>query len=113
MDLAKKMLLVDRVHDLIKRKATGTPLELAERLDLDERDWYRLLREMRNMGFPIAYSPQRRSYYYEGEVFFQFKVCEMKDSEQVKRKGGQNFLRLDEYLFFTDSFCQWAGVGLW
>ena len=106
------MLLVDRVHDLIKRKATGTPVELAERLGLNERDWYRLLYDMRKMGFPIVYSSQRRSYYYEGEVIFMFKVCALNEEEQVGRKGGQNFSYLDTYLFFTDKSCQWAGLHL-
>lgn len=74
MTLSEKILLIHRAHNLIKRRATGGPKDISKRLGICERDWYRLLSEMKNMGFPILWSKKDREYYYETEVTFIFNV---------------------------------------
>ncbi|MDF2191992.1 HTH domain-containing protein [Paraflavitalea sp. CAU 1676] len=60
---------------LIRIKGTGTPKQLADRLDISERTLYRLIDTMRSLGAPIAYSESRQSYYYieEGTFTFNFQ----------------------------------------
>ena len=63
---------IDRIHQLIKMKATGSPVELAYRLKISERMVYQYLNLMREMGAPIKFDRVRRSYYYEYEIRFSF-----------------------------------------
>jgi DNA-binding IclR family transcriptional regulator len=59
-----------RIDDLISRKATGTPAELASKLDIAESTLYEFLNVMKDMGAPIYYNKDRRSYCYEQEGRF-------------------------------------------
>ena len=47
---------VFRIDDMIYRKATGTPAELAETLGVSERSLYRFIRKMKCLDLPIASS---------------------------------------------------------
>ncbi|SDC80241.1 hypothetical protein [Williamwhitmania taraxaci] len=55
---------ISRVDDLIYRKATGTPSELAEMFDTSERSIYRLIQALKCLNLPIAYCKQQKTYYY-------------------------------------------------
>ncbi|GLU55974.1 hypothetical protein Dfri01_54350 [Dyadobacter frigoris] len=55
---------------MIGRKATGSPADLAVKLDLSERAVFEYIRAMREMGAPISFCPHRRTYYNEREVRF-------------------------------------------
>lgn len=61
-----------RLDGLIRRKATGTADDLAERLGVSVPTVYRYMRELRNFGAPISYCPQRHCYFYEEEFRLQF-----------------------------------------
>lgn len=61
---------LELVHFLIKTKSTGTPSKLAQRLQISERALYDFLDMMRDLGAPIAYCKQCRTYYYEEDVQF-------------------------------------------
>lgn len=65
MTLKEKMRLLQRAQELIRRKATGTPRELANRLEISERTWYRILEELKDTGLPVVYCKERQSYYFE------------------------------------------------
>lgn len=56
-----------RMHQLIKRKATGTPQQFANRLNLSERRVYQLLKLMKELDAPIYFDRERNSYCYEYE----------------------------------------------
>ncbi len=74
MTLKEKMRLLQRTQDLIRRKATGTPRELANRLEICERTWYRILEELKDTGLPVAYCKERQSYYFaEVDPYFLSK----------------------------------------
>jgi DNA-binding IclR family transcriptional regulator len=51
-----------KVDDLIRRKATGTPAQLAEKLDIAESTLYQFLNVMKDLGAPIYYDKIRQSY---------------------------------------------------
>ncbi|MDQ6477418.1 HTH domain-containing protein [Dyadobacter sp. LHD-138] len=77
MNLTKYLERFDRLHHMIRRKATGSPAELAEKLNLSERATFEYIRVMREMGAPIAFCPHRRTYYYEREVQFNMGFLEL------------------------------------
>lgn len=57
-----RLLTLDK---LIQRKSTGTPKDLAERLNISESTVYRLLKLLRNdMGLKIKYCHKSKSYTY-------------------------------------------------
>jgi len=87
MTLMEKIRIIERTDALIRRKGTGTPKELARRLNISERYVYQLINLMKEMGAPIYYNNDRRSYCYEYEVEFSIGFTQ-KQQELNKIKGG-------------------------
>lgn len=56
---------IKRLHALIRHKATGTPKDLADRMDVSRSTLFRHLDDLRSLGAPIAYEKDRQTYYYE------------------------------------------------
>ncbi|MGB2299540.1 MAG: HTH domain-containing protein [Flavobacteriaceae bacterium] len=63
---------IKRVNVLIRREATGTPLQLAEKLNVSKATANRLIRELKDMGAPIVYCKHCESYRYT-EVGYNFE----------------------------------------
>ena len=59
MKFLEQMQLLERIDQLIKLKATGTPAELAARLGVSERTVYNILETLRDLGVAINYNKQR------------------------------------------------------
>jgi len=100
MKFSEEATLRERLHHLIRLKATGSPKQLARRLDMSKRNLFRLIYEMRNDGFPIAYDRIQERYYYEKEVVFEIKFQVVEQVEAQRVMGGQFFR------FFDDFFIQ-------
>jgi len=64
---------LERMDCLIRAKATGTPTELAQRLNVSLRCVYNYLSILRRWGAPIKYCRMRGSYYYSTAGKFCFK----------------------------------------
>ncbi|WEK35471.1 MAG: HTH domain-containing protein [Candidatus Pseudobacter hemicellulosilyticus] len=62
---------LERIDQLIRIKATGTPTELADKLGISERSVYEYLNLMKEFGAPIKFNSYRQSYYYDEEGCFQ------------------------------------------
>ena len=60
-----------RIDRLIRLKATGSPADLAQRLEISESGLYRYIGYMRLMGAPIIFCKYRNSYMYEDNGKFQ------------------------------------------
>ena len=65
---------IQRLHALIRRKATGAPHQLAHRLDVSRATVYRYLEELKALGAPLAYCRLRQTYYYENDFDLVFQV---------------------------------------
>jgi predicted DNA-binding transcriptional regulator YafY len=77
------------INSLIRQKATGTPTELAEKLGISERSWYKLRDELINdLGLPIAYCSFRRSYYYTEEGTFEIGFRRLSPEKTERISGG-------------------------
>ena len=74
MGLANQLHKLQRLDGLIRRKQTGSPQQLANRLGISVRSVFRLLSEMKDLGLPVAYSSVDQTYYYTKEVRVDIKV---------------------------------------
>jgi len=61
------------LHSLIKREATGTPLQLAEKLNVSVATVYRLIAELRDRDTPILYCKHSQCYKYT-EANYNFGI---------------------------------------
>ena len=92
---------LDRLHNLIKRKATGTPEQMAEKLGVSIGTIKNLINILKRRKLPIKYCREKQTYYYVYEVDFRlFWVKAIDDSKKIQ--GGEN-----NYNFFSPSqnFC--------
>jgi len=65
---------LERLAYLIQRKATGTPVQLAERMDVSIRTVTNLINLLRDRGADINYCKVRRTYYFERPVKLCFDI---------------------------------------
>ena len=70
MGFDKVIEIIERIDQLIRLKATGTPQELSLKLELSERTVYRYVDEMKALGVPIEYDKNYGSYIYTRSVPF-------------------------------------------
>lgn len=90
MDIYKYFNRVQQLHTLLKRKATGTPRELAKKLKLSERQTLEYVRELKDLGIPIAFCKHQKTYYYEKEVIFKFEFRTLSPDELQNLEGGRS-----------------------
>jgi len=74
MKFIKKLNQLQRVDQLIRTKATGTPKQLASRLEVSKRTVFEVIAFMKILNAPIYYCHQRRSYCYEYPVKFKCNI---------------------------------------
>ena len=72
MKLLEQIERINRLHEMIKYRRTGTPQQLARRLNLSTSIVYKLMDELKLREVPIEYSRQLGSYYYSRS--FQMKI---------------------------------------
>ncbi|CAN5411260.1 hypothetical protein BH10BAC1_BH10BAC1_13150 [soil metagenome] len=53
---------INRIQDLAKRNATGTPKDLAKRINVSERTLYRLVQNIKDQGVPLEYCRKLNAY---------------------------------------------------
>ena len=68
--LLQQIELIERIDQLIRLKATGTPKTFANRLNISEASLYRLIDTIKEMGAPVEFSVRYQSYIYSDEVNF-------------------------------------------
>lgn len=80
---------LNRIDNLIRMKATGTPVQLAERLGVSERSVYEYISLMKDLGAPIKFDSYRQSYYYDedGSFAISFFPKNSNDSTGKKKNG--------------------------
>ena len=59
-----------RLHDLIKRKATGDPQTFADRMGFSRATLFRHLDGLRSLDADIDYDKERMSYFYKKQPDF-------------------------------------------
>ena len=74
MKLIEQIERINRLHELIRFRRTGTPQELARRLGLSTSMIYKVMEELRHRGVPIEYSRQLQTYYYSHLYMMNIKI---------------------------------------
>ena len=112
----KAMLLFEttdrlsRMHQMIKREATGSPDEFAGKFNIKRRQLYNILEEFKDYGAEIKYSRIKNSFYYENEfdVFVNISITPLSGSDNLGVVAGCHGIYkpfLIKYLgrFFNDA----------
>ncbi len=88
--LQKQIGLIERIDQLIRLKATGSPKEMAIKLKISESTVYRIMDTMKGLGAPVEYKTFYQSYVYVNEARFHcgFLIKELKEDEYKKVNGG-------------------------
>ena len=75
---------------LIRRKATGSPKQFAQKLGISERTLYEYLSLMKIEGAQIEYSAEKQSYYYmlNGYFFIGYQLKEIVYDNLITINGG-------------------------
>lgn len=100
--LTKQIALIERIDQLIRLRATGTPKQLAGRLEISEATLFRIIDTMKELNAPVYYDFTAQSYLYEEETSFKcgFYIRELTEAEQQSTGGGTGFGNLCRLLDF-------------
>ncbi len=87
--IIQQVTLIERVDQLIRLQATGTPAALASRLEVSKTKLYRIIKTMKALQAPIAYDVALQSFVYEEAVGFQFGFysCQQKTTSRHQHIG--------------------------
>ncbi len=97
MTFIEKLNTIERIDQLIRLKATGSPKDLASRLALSRSTLYTILESMRQMGAEIEYCRTDQSFYYRIDKPLAIGFVEKKSI-----RGGKN----EQYFSPSDFFGQ-------
>lgn len=92
MKLLEQIERINRLHDLIRYRRTGTPQQLARRLNLSTSMVYKLMEELKLKEAPIEYSRQLGTYYYSSAYLMKIHIDfrPLGDDEERRFAGGIN-----------------------
>lgn len=81
---------MSRIHQLIRREATGSPDEFAGKLNLRKRQLYNILDEFKDYGADIRYSRMKNSFYYGNDfkVLVKISTTPLSDDDGTDFWGG-------------------------
>lgn len=64
MSLSDYIERINKIHYLLVSANTGTPAQLAKKLNISERRLYEIIEDLKNDKVPILYSRKMKTYYY-------------------------------------------------
>ena len=70
--IIKQIEVIERIDQLIRMQATGTPEELANRLNISKTKLYRIINMMKELNAPVEYDLDKQCFVYEEAVGFRF-----------------------------------------
>ncbi len=70
--MIKHIEIIERMDQLIRLQATGSPEKFAQRLGISRTKLYRIIKLMKQLNAPIEYGITIQSYIYTETVGFTF-----------------------------------------
>lgn len=95
----KKLERLQQLHQRILAENTGTPEEMAKKMNISKRNFYGLVEDLRIMGAEICYNRTTKTYYYCND----FKI-EITISLKVIQEGKARNLYGGSYFFKEKMF---------
>lgn len=91
MNFIKQIERLQKLNKLLCQQCTGSPDELAERLNLKRSQLYEVLDQLKILGAPIAYSRKRSTFFYSKDFNFEIvlKVKVLTGTEVISIYGGE------------------------
>lgn len=87
MNIRKYMERIKYLDELIRKEKTGTPEELANRLDISRAQLYNIIDFLKEEGLAINYTRKRGTFYYTSnqkvEIAFSFKVITNEENKSI------------------------------
>ncbi|HWW40047.1 HTH domain-containing protein [Pedobacter sp.] len=69
--MKKQIDEIKKINELIQKRKTGTPAELANKFNVSERKVKGIIKHMRDLGCPIHYNVIKKSYEYTKQGVFK------------------------------------------
>ncbi|OEK03513.1 hypothetical protein BFP97_19180 [Roseivirga sp. 4D4] len=77
--MLKQTQRIERLHHLIRLKATGNAKDCATKLGISERHLYNILDLMKDLGAPIYFNISESSYCYKYDVQWHYGFNKIQD----------------------------------
>ena len=90
MKTIRSLERLQQLHKLIEKERTGSPKELARKMNISERLVYLLLEYLRDYSAQISYDRMRQTYYYleDFQLDIQISVAVINNDERTEIFGG-------------------------
>jgi len=86
------------MDNYIRRKATGTPEQFAEKMNLSRSALMEYIKLLKGLNAPIEYDDYKRSYYYifpcEFKIGFESKCLQNFELEIINKKSLKKFCEI-------------------
>lgn len=81
---------IKRIDQLIRMQATGTPKELAKKLNISKSTVHEYINLMKELDAKIEYCKEVKSYVYcpNGKLIIEWKVKELSENQKNNINGG-------------------------
>ena len=91
MKTIKSLERLQQLHSLIVKERTGSPKDLARRMNISERLVYLLIEYLKDYNADIRYDRSRQTYYYseDFELDIQISVSVISNNEKTEIFGGR------------------------
>jgi hypothetical protein len=94
MSIYKNFLRLRYIDFLVRRKATGDYETFAKKNHLSKAGLSKVIKDMKEMGFPIKYDKTQRTYFYtkDGQMVEQlfFEGSKILSRDDMKEVGGED-----------------------
>jgi len=90
MNIDKYFERIERIDQLIRLKATGSPKEFAKKLGISKSSLYEYLNYLKDKGGPIEFDKEVNTYYYTHRIKFTLKYSDIDKKQMEEIKGGKN-----------------------
>lgn len=95
MKTLKNLERLQHLHNLIDNENTGSPAQIAKKMDISERLVYNLIDQLKDFEASICYDRKSRTYYYCDDFQLQvnISVSVISNNELTEIFAGSYFLR--------------------
>lgn len=100
MKTIKNLERLQQLHELIEAGSTGTPGELAYKMNVSERLVFNLIDQLKDFEASICYSRKNKTYYYcdDFQLKVNISVSVISNNELTEIFAGSYFLQEEDSL---------------